>query len=181
MFLENLDKRGSKLSHTCISLSKHPFFHRPFENKYFIVSNIRVSWKNKEEKKRRNLDTGKRGSKDGDTKRSKGLIFRIVLCRLRSQFRGKLLVLRGRFQLSRRSGATKLQPLNARNSRKSQSSGHRSTVHCWPNTRAGARCEHENTGISISYKTINGGLNRNKNCKSPIAYDVYAVMELPDF
>lgn len=135
----------------------------------------------KKKKKRRNLDTGKRGSKDGDTKRSKGLIFRIVLCRLHSQFRGKLLVLRGRFQLSRRSGATKLQPLNARNSRKSQSSGHRSTVHCWPNTRAGARCEHENTGISISYKTINGGLNRNKNCKSPIAYDVYAVMELPDF
>lgn len=108
----------------------------------------------KKKKKRRNLDTGKRGSKDGDAKRSKGLIFRIVLCRLRSQFRGKLLVLRGRFQLSRRSGATKLQPLNARNSRKSQSSGHRSTVHCWPNTRAGARCEHENTGISISYKTI---------------------------
>lgn len=53
MFLENLDKRGSKLFHTCISLSKHPFFHRSFENKYFIVSNIRVSWKNKEEEKKK--------------------------------------------------------------------------------------------------------------------------------
>lgn len=76
------------------------------------------------------------------------------LVQARSQSRGKLLVLRGRFELSRRLGATKLQPLNARNSRKSQSSGHRSMVHCWPSTRAGARCEHENTGISISHKTI---------------------------
>lgn len=63
------------------------FFHRSFENKYFIVSNIQVCWKNNK-KKSTNLDTlwRKRRQDDRNTKRSKGLIFRIVLCRLVHSF-----------------------------------------------------------------------------------------------